>query len=135
MLRTHVSRRLLSQLSQRAPHRFASTSASSHSSPIHTGLYASVFAVSAGLLTVYYFDSRSAIHRYVLTPGLRYVLDPEAGHKFALKVLATGLAPRDTQKDDEIIKTQVRAILLRVSVLLTEFTRVYSFGMKSSQIL
>ncbi|KAK7685102.1 hypothetical protein QCA50_011939 [Cerrena zonata] len=107
MLRTHVSRRLLSQLSPRAPQRFASTSASSHSSPLRTGLYASVFAISTGLFAVYYFDSRSAIHRYVFTPAIRYALDPEAGHKFALKVLASGLAPRDTQEDDEILKAHL----------------------------
>lgn len=117
MLRTHVSRRLLSQLSQRAPNRFVSTSVPSHSSPIRTALYTSVFAVSAGLFAVYYFDSRSAIHRYVFTPAIRYALDPEAGHKFALKVLASGLAPRDTQEDDEILKAQVCPILPRMSAI------------------
>lgn len=94
----------------RASVRSASSSsqAASSSSLWSTGLYTTVFAVSTGLLAVYYFDSRSAIHRYVLTPLLRYTLDPEAGHKLAVKVIGSGLGPKDTQGDDEILKAQVR---------------------------
>jgi dihydroorotate dehydrogenase len=85
--------------------RFASTNAPR--SPIKTGLYASAFAVSAGLFAVYYFDSRSAIHRYLIAPVLRYTLDPETSHKFAVKVLRSGLGPRDTQADDEKLNCEV----------------------------
>ncbi|PSR76003.1 hypothetical protein PHLCEN_2v8744 [Hermanssonia centrifuga] len=91
----------------RRSQRFASTSAGSpspSSSPIRTGLYATAAVVSTGLLLAYYFDSRSAIHRYVVPPLIRRFLDPEGGHKLAIGVLRTGLAPRDTQKDDEILK-------------------------------
>ncbi|SJL06465.1 related to Dihydroorotate dehydrogenase (quinone), mitochondrial [Armillaria ostoyae] len=76
-------------------------------SPVRTGLYATVFAISTGLFAVYYFDSRSAIHRYVLTPLLRYSLDPETGHKFAVQVLRSGLGPKDVVADDERLKFEL----------------------------
>ncbi|KIL69459.1 hypothetical protein M378DRAFT_69747 [Amanita muscaria Koide BX008] len=70
-------------------------------SPARTALYATVFTVSAGLFAVYYFDARSALHRYVLNPLLRNTTDAESAHKFALKVLKSGLAPRDPLPDDK----------------------------------
>ena len=88
--------------------RLASTSPQTS---LKKGLYATVFAVSAGLFAVYYFDSRSAIHRYIITPTLRYALDPEASHRLAVRVLASGLGPRDTQADDEKLKLEVFATL------------------------
>ncbi|CAL1708361.1 unnamed protein product [Somion occarium] len=110
MFRAPVSRRLVSRLYNhpvRITRRSASTSSTSISSPVRTGLYATVFTISAGLFAVYYFDSRSAIHRYVLTPVLRYALDPETGHKFAVKALGSGIAPRDTQPDDACLKAEI----------------------------
>ena len=76
-------------------------------SPVRTGLYATVLALSAGLFTVYYFDARSALHRYFITPILRRALDAETGHKFAVKVLRSGLGPRDPLSDDERLRSQV----------------------------
>ncbi|KAF9026076.1 Dihydroorotate dehydrogenase-domain-containing protein [Rhodocollybia butyracea] len=38
-----------------------------------------------GLFAVYYFDPRSAIHKYVIMPVLRHTLDAEASHKIAVK--------------------------------------------------
>ncbi|KAI0342993.1 hypothetical protein BDW22DRAFT_1329562 [Trametopsis cervina] len=90
----------------RAVKRNASTSAA-ESNPFRTGLYATVFVVSTGLFAAYYLDSRSAIHRYVLNPVLRYTLDAEASHKLAVKVLRSGLGPRDTQVDDEVLAINV----------------------------
>ncbi|KAH9941478.1 Dihydroorotate dehydrogenase-domain-containing protein [Amylocystis lapponica] len=84
--------------------RHASTTASS---PSRTALYATLLAVSSGLFAVYYFDSRSAIHRYLFTPLLRYTLDAETGHKFAVRVLSSGLGPRDSQTDDERLKLEL----------------------------
>lgn len=92
---------------------FRSVSSSSSSptrqtaSLFRTGVYTTVIAVTTGLLAVYYFDSRSAIHRYVLTPLLRYTVDPETGHKLAVKVIASGLGPKDTQTDHQNLRTQV----------------------------
>ena len=89
--------------------RLASTSSQTSQNSLKKGLYATVFAVSAGLFAVYYFDSRSAIHRYIITPTLRYALDPEISHRLAVRVLASGLGPRDTQVDDERLKLEVFA--------------------------
>ncbi|KAK0187299.1 hypothetical protein F5146DRAFT_1105096 [Armillaria mellea] len=66
-------------------------------SPVRTGLYATVFTISAGLFAVYYFDSRSAIHRYVLTPLL----------SLPCKVLRSGLGPKDVVADDERLKFEL----------------------------
>ena len=87
--------------------RLATTTSESPPNTLKKGLYATVVAVSTGLFAVYYFDSRSAIHRYIIPPTLRYTLDPEASHRFAVRALASGLAPRDTQADDERLKFEV----------------------------
>ncbi|KAH9931904.1 uncharacterized protein B0H18DRAFT_1083415 [Fomitopsis serialis] len=74
---------------------------------LRSGIYASVFVVSAGLFVAYYVDSRAAMHRYVIMPVLRTLLDAETSHKLALRVLGSGLAPRDTQTDDERLRTSL----------------------------
>ena len=89
--------------------RIVSTSSQTPQTSLKKGLYATVFAVSAGLFAVYYFDSRSAIHRYIITPTLRYALDPEASHRLAVRVLGSGFGPRDTQADDERLRSEVFA--------------------------
>ncbi|KAJ6591635.1 Dihydroorotate dehydrogenase-domain-containing protein [Mycena vulgaris] len=75
--------------------------------PIRTGLYGTVFVLSVGLFTIYYLDARSAIHRYVFAPLLRYTLDAETGHKVAVQVLKSGLGPRDPVKDDTRLKSEL----------------------------
>lgn len=84
-----------------------STSTPRPATPLRTAAYTTAFLVSAGLFTVYYLDSRSALHRYVLTPLLRNTLDAETGHKLAVKVLKSGLAPRDVVADDGRLKCEV----------------------------
>ncbi|KIP04698.1 hypothetical protein PHLGIDRAFT_31234 [Phlebiopsis gigantea 11061_1 CR5-6] len=81
--------------------RHASTT--TPSSPLRTGLYTTLFVVGTGVFAAYYFDSRSGVHRYVLTPLLRHLVDAETGHKIAVKVLRSGLAPKDTQPDDQVL--------------------------------
>ncbi|THU97757.1 hypothetical protein K435DRAFT_838443 [Dendrothele bispora CBS 962.96] len=76
-------------------------------SPLRTGVYATALLLSTGLFAVYYFDARSAIHRYVLTPVLRYAFDAETGHQIAVKVLRSGLGPRDPQQDDQRLKFEL----------------------------
>ncbi|KAG9313587.1 Dihydroorotate dehydrogenase-domain-containing protein [Chiua virens] len=88
-------------------HRRTFGSPSSSSTPFRAAGYTFIFALSAGLFTAYYFDARSAIHRYIFTPVLRYAFDAETGHKLAVKVLRSGLAPRDLVKDDELLRSQV----------------------------
>ncbi|XP_006461984.1 hypothetical protein AGABI2DRAFT_206093 [Agaricus bisporus var. bisporus H97] len=83
-----------------AARRFASTSAQPRSTPWRTGAYAALFALSAGTVAVYYLDARSALHRYVLTPLMRSALDAETSHKMAVKVLRSGLGPKDPVVDD-----------------------------------
>lgn len=90
---------------------FTSNKSAAPRSPILTGVYRTVFVLSAGLFAVYYFDARSALHRYIITPVLRYALDPETGHKVAVKVLRSGLGPRDPISDDERLKFNVRAAI------------------------
>lgn len=70
-------------------------------------LAASIVLASGTLFAAYYFDSRSAIHRYVVTPILRHALDPETAHKVAVKVLRTGWGPRDRGTDDVRLETEV----------------------------
>lgn len=79
---------------------------SSSQSSARTAVYATAFAASIGLFAVYYYDARSAIHRYVLTPVLRRTFDAETGHKIAVKVLRSGLGPRDPVQDDEILRSE-----------------------------
>ncbi|KAI9063868.1 hypothetical protein FKP32DRAFT_1611618 [Trametes sanguinea] len=92
-----VSRRAASTASQQPPTR----------SYARTAAYASLFVVSTGLFAVYYFDCRAALHKYVVTPVIRYTLDPETGHRLAIRVLASGLAPRDPLPDDEVLKVEL----------------------------
>lgn len=87
--------------------RLASTGSQSPQNTLKKGLYTAVVAVSTGLFAIYYFDSRSAIHRYLITPTLRYALDPETSHRLAVRVLASGFGPRDTQADDERLRLEV----------------------------
>ena len=89
--------------------RLASTNSHTPQNSLKKGLYTAVFSVSAGLFAVYYLDSRSSIHRYIITPTLRYALDPETSHRLAVRTLASGLGPRDTQVDDERLKLEVFA--------------------------
>lgn len=76
-------------------------------SPVRTGLYTTAFVLSAGVFAVYYFDARSALHRYFLTPVLRQTLDAETGHKLAVKTLKSGFAPKDPVPDDSRLKCKV----------------------------
>ncbi|PIL25345.1 hypothetical protein GSI_13234 [Ganoderma sinense ZZ0214-1] len=88
--------------------RAASTSTQQPArSLVRTTAYASLFLVSTGLFAIYYFDCRAALHKYVVTPVIRRTLDAEAGHKLAVRVLSSGLAPRDPVPDDEILKVEL----------------------------
>ncbi|KAF9453550.1 hypothetical protein P691DRAFT_771322 [Macrolepiota fuliginosa MF-IS2] len=87
--------------------RFASTSTNPVRNPWRTGAYATAFAFSASLFAVYYFDARSVMHRYVLTPVLRNIFDAETGHKIAVKVLQTGFGPKDPVLDDATLKFEM----------------------------
>lgn len=87
--------------------RFVSTSASAPAKTLGRTVTATLALVSGTVFAVYYLDSRSALHRYLVTPLLRYTLDPETSHKVAVKVLRSGFAPKDTGEDDERLSTEV----------------------------
>lgn len=100
--------RILSNASLRSlPKRALSTASTPTRNPISTGLYAAALTATTGLFLVYYFDARSALHRYVVTPAIRNVLDAEAGQKVAVKALRSGLGPRDVVVDDAALKTEL----------------------------
>jgi dihydroorotate dehydrogenase len=92
----------------------ASSPASGPTTTFRRAAYGTLFALTAGVGVVYYFDSRAAIHRYLITPLIRNVLDPESAHKLAVGVLENGLGPRDMLPDDERLKMEVRAIRCRL---------------------
>jgi dihydroorotate dehydrogenase len=98
-----LARVLISRPNARGASTFVPTQ-----SRVRNTLLAAILAASAGVFAVYYFDARSALHRYVLTPLIRHAVDPETGHRLAVKVLASGVAPRDPLVDDEKLKVQVR---------------------------
>ena len=86
--------------------------------PVRTAVYTTAFVLSAGLFAVYYSDARSALHRYVVTPILRHTFDPETGHKIAIKVLKSGLAPRDFTKDDKVFTKDDKVLNCQVQLSL-----------------
>jgi len=60
-----------------------------------------------GVFAVYYFDARSAMHRFVLTPVLRNLFDAETSHKIAVRVLRTGFGPKDPVRDDVRLQFEI----------------------------
>ncbi|KAI9450956.1 Dihydroorotate dehydrogenase-domain-containing protein [Russula earlei] len=83
------------------------TSASESASSFQRVAYVTLFTLTAGVGVVYYFDSRAAIHRYLIAPVIRNLLDPESGHKLAVSALESGFAPRDMFPDDERLKIEL----------------------------
>ncbi|KAI0816987.1 dihydroorotate dehydrogenase [Trametes gibbosa] len=77
------------------------------SSSARAAVYASLFVASTGVFAVYYFDARASFHKYIVTPVIRYTLDPERSHRFAVRALGSGLAPRDPVTDDEVLKVEL----------------------------
>ncbi|KIY67325.1 hypothetical protein CYLTODRAFT_422662 [Cylindrobasidium torrendii FP15055 ss-10] len=88
-------------------HRALATGSTSPTSALRTGVYTTVFALSTGLFAFYYFDARSALHRYIVTPVLRRVFDAETSHAIALQALRSGLGPRDPAVDEERLKCEI----------------------------
>jgi len=103
-LRLPVRRIRVSPLSLRRS--FTTTSESI--STFRRTAYITLFTLTAGVGVVYYFDSRAAIHRYLIAPLIRNAFDPESSHKLAVSVLENGLGPRDMLPDDERLETEVK---------------------------
>ncbi|KAF9510449.1 hypothetical protein BS47DRAFT_1373329 [Hydnum rufescens UP504] len=93
--------------SRSIPIRHASSTSFYNSPGLRNTLGALALLASGAAVTAYYLDSRSAIHRYVIPPLLRVTLDAEQAHRFAVRTLASGLAPRDLGSDDEKLQIEI----------------------------
>ncbi|CAO1629201.1 unnamed protein product [Parajaminaea phylloscopi] len=84
-----------------------SKSRSSSSRPLGKIASYSLFLFGSTFLLTYYLDARSAIHRWVAMPFLHTFLDPEEAQKLAIRLLQSGLAPRDYTGDDPSLQTEL----------------------------
>lgn len=66
-----------------------------------------LFLFGSTFLVSYYLDARSAIHRWVAMPFLHTFLDPEEAQKLAIKLLKSGVAPKDYTGDDQTLESEV----------------------------
>ncbi|KAI9595462.1 Dihydroorotate dehydrogenase-domain-containing protein [Syncephalis fuscata] len=57
--------------------------------------------------TLYSFDSRARVHRYVITPLMRYFLDGEQAHQWAVEAAKRGIVPRDWTHDDDVLRVTI----------------------------
>ncbi|QRV89208.1 dihydroorotate dehydrogenase [Ceratobasidium sp. AG-Ba] len=74
---------------------------------ISSALKVSALVLGTSLFVAYYYDSRSAIHQYVVPPLMRATLDPEVTHRLAVRVLGSGFAPRDRGENEDILKCTI----------------------------
>ncbi|WFD34632.1 hypothetical protein MCUN1_001473 [Malassezia cuniculi] len=66
-----------------------------------------IFVLGGAAFALYSLDSRAAVHRWVVSPLMRAVLDAETAAEASIKVLKYGLGPRDCGVDDERLRTQL----------------------------
>jgi len=88
-----------------SPRRHASTSNSYPRRFLSTTL----FLGTGAILVAYYYDSRSILHEHVAMPLIRFLADPETGHRFAIRLLGLSrwARPRDMGVDGEELGTEV----------------------------
>ena len=89
-------------------------------------LSTTLFLGTGVVLIAYYYDSRSIIHEHVAMPFIRFVADPETGHRFGVRLLALSrwARPRDMGTDGEALGTEVRRLDPRLKLM------AQLFGMK-----
>ena len=75
--------------------------------PFYKAFVWSLLAFGATFGVAYHLDSRSAVHRWIAIPVLQTVTDPETAQKLAVKLLASGVMPRDLVSDDEVLAAEV----------------------------
>ncbi|WWD17974.1 dihydroorotate dehydrogenase (fumarate) [Kwoniella shandongensis] len=87
--------------------RYASTTSST--SPPRRYLSTTLLLGSGVLLLAYYYDSRSLLHEHVVMPLVRFALDPEEGHKLAVRVLGWDkwARPRDMGVDGQELQAEL----------------------------
>ncbi|WWC66555.1 dihydroorotate dehydrogenase (fumarate) [Kwoniella pini CBS 10737] len=68
-----------------------------------------LFIATGFFLAEYYYDSRSLLHEHVVMPLVRLGLDPEQGHKLAIRLLSMDkwARPRDKGVDDASLQTEL----------------------------
>ncbi|KAI8351638.1 Dihydroorotate dehydrogenase-domain-containing protein [Mortierella sp. GBAus27b] len=105
-------------IAQRAPTAIVRpTSAIRHYATVrkeHTSASRTInFILGAGIIVggvvgvAYGFDSRASIHKWGFVPLLHWTMGPETAHKFGIKLLKTGISPRDTQEDDPSLEVKL----------------------------
>ncbi|KAG8770338.1 Dihydroorotate dehydrogenase (quinone), mitochondrial [Ceratobasidium sp. 428] len=72
-----------------------------------SALTASALVLGTGLFVAYYYDSRSAIHRWIIPPLMRATLDPEVSHRLAVRILGTPFAPKDQGVNNDVLKCKI----------------------------
>jgi dihydroorotate dehydrogenase len=86
-------------------------SASKHHPTVASRVLRPAYMAGAAALTVgftlYSFDSRAGLHRYVVTPLMRYFLDAEQAHRWAVNTAKWGLVPHDWKADDDRLHVTV----------------------------
>lgn len=98
----------------RAPHtparRLYSTPRETTPGRIRQALGTTVFLTATAGFIVYSYDSRSAVHKHVIMPALRSLLDAEDSHVLAVKALAgpSWLRPVDNGTNGDELKAKVR---------------------------
>ncbi|UZJ52674.1 hypothetical protein CBS101457_001994 [Exobasidium rhododendri] len=80
--------------------------------PFYKAFVWTLLAFGATFGVAYHLDSRSAVHRWIAIPVLQAATDPETAQKLAIKLLATGVMPRDMVADDEILSAEVAGLRL-----------------------
>ncbi|KAK8865841.1 dihydroorotate dehydrogenase (fumarate) [Kwoniella newhampshirensis] len=85
------------------------------SSPPRRYLSTTLLLGSGVLLLAYYYDSRSLLHEHVVMPLVRYAVDPEEGHKLAVRVLGWDkwARPRDMGVDGAELQAELFGFRLK----------------------
>lgn len=78
-------------------------------SRLTSALWTFTGVVFTGSFLYYAHDSRASIHSWLAIPVLHALTadDPEKSHKIAIKVLESGLAPKDKVHDDPVLAFEV----------------------------
>lgn len=87
--------------------RRAASTVASPVARVRSGAINILLGVSAGFAVAYFRDPQAAAHEYLVMPVLRAVLDPEEGHRFAIKALQWPIRPKEWRKDEGSLKTEV----------------------------
>jgi dihydroorotate dehydrogenase len=106
-MRRVTTRPMLATTVQTAGARMYSTPATTPVRRILRPFYLAGTAVLVTGFALYCTDTRAGIHRYIIPPLLRYFLDGEQAHQFAVKLAKWRITPRDWEPDDPKLMVNV----------------------------